>query len=476
MRLPLKKCLGLDTRPAWQEDSFSLLIGDNLQVMPGGSIECRPAVVRVVDLLPESVGLYARGNFLRAVVPSGHEHQDSAPTGVIYDGIGRGAGEDYAGKIDQILAVDTFGVSQVHGPHGYVAIHRSDVDRVEHHWIKEPPADTSDFVDTYVRQPFQPGRALLKIADKIVTTDPANGYIRYCSTLFGPDNWVLDGDAGFEAALQHVRGSREVISLGVHRSQLAVFFADAVQLWQMDQLTDNIYLRETLNGPGTEFPWSVAEIYGDAHFLSRSGFSNLSNAEKTGEAVFADIGDRVKTLTDTITSTDVPLSLWSQKRGQWLVAVGTTIYIYANYPNKRETSWMRWSLPVAVDALTENQGIVYIRSGNTLYRLDDSVGRDSGAAADIDWTGETRQLGGLESVESLVKGLNALVVQSTARTTWTPVCDGRVLTNGAVRIPGDVGPRRSGFSGSGRRVGVRFSGNGRVRIDGVTLHAQVGGM
>ncbi len=467
--IPLSECQGLDTRPSLKDDDFSLITGDNLQVLPGGSLTLRPALVRFADVHEQSVGLYSRGGYLRCVVPSGLSLQELAPTGFIYDGIGRGGSFDYSDKIDQVLAVETFGTSPVSGPHGYLAIKRSDSDVIEHHWVKQPPSSFASFTDTYIRLPFQPGRSLSKVGEKILAPDPANGYLRYCSTLNGPSDWTAVGDAGFEAVLQYVSGSREIIALGVHRGLAAVFFADAVQLWFLDADPANNQLRQVLYGPGTEFPGSVVNIYGDAHFLGRGGFSNLENAKITGEALYADIGDRIKTLSASIQSTDTPIGVWSQKRAQWLLAVGTTIYCYANYPRAGTTSWMRWVLPVSVDAIAENEGTVYVRSGDVVYRLDDTIGRDDGQSSDIAWTWQTRGLRGPKSVRAKRKAIKSATVECTTAATYTPVADERVLTGASCRVPGDTGARRLPLGGSGRRVGLRAEGTGLVTITGAEL-------
>lgn len=473
MQLLLDKCEGLDTRPAWQaEDRFSLDTASNVQIDPGGSISTRPAILKVNDLHAKSVGLYARGGLLRTIVPSGQSYQALAPTGVIYDGIGRGGTYNYDDKISKVLGAESFGVSGIYGPHGYVALLRADTGLVEHHWIKEPPAAVATYVDTMMSAlPFLPGKSIIRIANKIVATSPSEGYFRYCSTLTGPTDWTTSGDAGFENALQFVSGAREIIALGIHRGLLAVYYADAVQLWNMDEDPANISLAQVMNGPGTEFPGSVVNILGDGVFLSRSGFSNLTTAGLTGEAIFGDIGDKIKTLTASIVSTDSPLSLWSQKRGQMICVNGTTAYAYGVYPSAQETSWTTWTIPATVTALTENAGIVYLRIGNAYYRLDDTIGTDYDGNA-IAWTVQTRPLN-LGSMSA--KALRHLTVQSTGASTWTPIVDGRVLTACAVTIPAGTTPIRSLFQGDGRRIALRGTGTGLTRIDGIEIEADKGG-
>lgn len=474
--IQLTGCLGLDTRPSWSgSDSFVLDAATSVQVDPGGSLSTRPAVVYVADLSALSVGLYARGGYLRCIVPSGLSLQGTAPAGVIYDGIGRGGTYDYSSKISEVTASDSFDISAVSGPHGYVALLRADTSIVEHHWIKDPPASAASFTDTYVSLPFQPGRSMIRIANKIVATSPKEGYFRYCSTTNGPSDWTTVGDAGFEAALQFVSGARDFIALGIHRGQLAVFYSDAVQLWHMEEDPAAIELLQVLNGPGTDFSGSVANVLGDAIFLSRSGFANLATATITGEARFAAIGERIRSLTDAISSTATAVSLWSQKRSQYLCAVGTTVYCYSVYAQGQGMSdfWTSWTMPATVTAMAENAGSVYIRSGNALYRLDDTSGTDY-TGTDIAWSFALRPLG-FGRASAFNKELQHLTVQCTGASTWTPVVDGRTLTANAVRFPASTSPLRTMFNGHGRRVGASVSGSGHMRLDGLVIEAGAAG-
>lgn len=474
--LLLRGCEGLDTRLTWDvRDYFAFNASNNVQILPGGAISCRPALILDNALSASSFGLYDRGGFLRCVVPSGLSLQLTAPTGVIYDPIGQGGSFDYTGKIGSVLVAETFGTSPVFGPHGYVSIRRSDDNLIEHHWVQEPPPNAASFTNTFVSLPFTPGRAMTKVADKIVASNPSQGRFNYCSTLSGPADWTTPGDAGFEAALQFVSGSREMVAMSIHRGLLAVFYEDAVQLWQMDQDPENIALLQVLNGPGTAFPNSVSNIAGDTHFLGPAGFSNLTTATVTAEATYGSIGDPIRTLTDLIASGANPISIWSQRRSQWLIAVGTTIYCRSIYPLSKEAAWTTWAMPVTVDYMTELNGIVYIRSGNNYYHLDDTIGRDSGASADIAWSWESRQFGWGNSIAQL-KALKEIVPQCSARATWTPIVDGRILTSAAVTIPGSASPIRAFLTGSGRRIAISCVGNGLMRTDGVLLGAEVCGI
>lgn len=473
--LLLQGCEGLDTRLNWDaKDRFALAASSNVQIQPGGAITTRPALVFDVALSSASFGLYDRGGYLRAIVASGAA-KPVPPTGIVYDGIGDSVATDYTGKIGRVLVAETFGVSPIYGPHGYVSIVRADNSLIEHHWIQEPPVVYTTYANTKVILPFAPGAAMVKISQKIVASNPTQGRFNYCSTLSGPADWTTPGDAGSEQALQFVNGARELVSLQIHRGLLAVFYEDAVQLWQMDVDPANIELKQVLNGPGSKYPNSIANIAGDSHFLGPAGFSNLSTANLTLEAIYGSIGDKIRTLTDSISATDTPLALWSQRRQQYLIANGTTVFCYSVYPLANERTWTTWTLPVTVNYMTELNGIVYIRSGDNLYHLDDTIGRDTGVATDIAWSYQTRQFGFGKAIAQ-IKALKEIVPQCSASATYVPICDGRTLTNARVKIPGSASPIRSFLTGSGRRIALAVNGTGLMRTDGLMLGAEVCGI
>jgi hypothetical protein len=81
--------IGLDTRPGKLGTNVpAFLEAVNVGIVTGGAVALRPAMRFHADLSSESVGLYARGGYLRAIVPGGHDLQPTAPSGMIYDPIG----------------------------------------------------------------------------------------------------------------------------------------------------------------------------------------------------------------------------------------------------------------------------------------------------------------------------------------------------------------------------------------------------
>ncbi len=459
---------GLDTRPGrFGEDNPSLVVGSNISLVPGGALTTRPALVKVCDLHAESLGLYARGGRLRAVVPGGRSIQDSHPSALTYDPIGNGVAYPL-GKLQRLIGVDTFGTSGIYGPHAYVAVQRSDLLTVEHHWIKEPPATSVTPVNTQVVLPFQPGPALLKIEQKMCAPAPRDGTVAFSSTQFGPINWTNLGDAGFLPVADKLSGARDVLTLNTFRGRMAVFFRDAVQLWDMSVDPTKMRLAQTLNGPGALLAGAVANVSGDVYFLGPGGFRSLGTATVTQEADADDIGAPIQTLTKPIPDTAHAVALWSESRSQFLCAIGGRVFALTVAPLEKLKGWTTWDLPVAVDYLVELDRVLYARSGNILYRFDDTLDTDDGGAR-IAWNIRTRDLA--FHVPTLTKTLQYLTIRQTAPAQWRQIVDG--LPFPWKRVPAcSPKPLQVGISGEGKQVALEASGTGRWRLEGLALEAE----
>lgn len=482
----MTKCLGIDTRPEWGDDDWKLTVGTNLQILPGGTFTTRPGLVKDCDLDSHSLGLYARGGALRAVIPSGSgDYAAATPAGVVYDRIGQGGTFDYTGKIGAVLGAETYGADPIQGPSGYIAIQRADTNLVEHHWIRSQSQTLTDFANTMVQLPFLPGNGLVKMANKIIATDPTNGYIRYCSSVNGPNDWTTTGDAGFEFARQFVSGARDMVALGSHRglasalggsqTLLSVMYRDALQLWYIDTVPSKNQFKQQIIGPGTDFPLSCVNVLGDMWFLGRNGFSALQNAQQTAEAKYADIGAPVQTLTASVTANPSAnvISMWSQRRSQFITFVGTTAYVLSYYPLWNESFWTTWSLPYSVDAACEKDGVIYVRCGTAVYHFDDTIDIDDGQTTKIAWTFISQTFGFGSNTQQ--KAIRRITVQNTGAATYTPVMDGRVLSGNSISLPGSTTVLAAIFQGRGRRFALKITGFGAAKCVGLEVQAEIAG-
>ncbi len=372
---------GLDLRrDAAMSDPGSLRVASNVSLLVGGNLARRDALVKICDVNAATVGLYAADGLLRVACPGGQSLQDTRPAEIWYDPVGNGAAYGLTSLAD-VSAVEIASSATGGKGYPYIVVER-DNGRYEHHWLTEIPASAATAVDTLVDLPFDPGRTLVKSNGKLFCDDPSAGVIRFSATTTTPRDWTKARDAGFLTVRQFSAGSQDIRGLSYFKGYVAVLFQDSIQLWQMNADPARTVFISALNGPGTDEPRLTGNVLGDLFYFSRGGFRSLSRSLVTGDDLAEDIGAPIAELTKEATLAD-PVGFWSEARSQYIAANGTTVYVLTYSPSKDTTGWTTWTLPVAVEHIAENNGILYIRSGDTIYRFDPDAEADP--TADVDF-------------------------------------------------------------------------------------------
>lgn len=369
-------------------DAKTSRIATNLDLTTGGGYRTRDGLVEVCTLHAQSVGLYAVGGFLRSVVPGGHSIQNEQTPFVLYDPIGDGVAYPLD-TIEKVHVAEIMGASALTGVFPYLSI-ETVTGRIEHHWIRETPFVASTAVSSKIDLPYSPAPALVKHNGRLWSADQVNGAVRFNSIINGPSDWTLEKDAGNLPVLQFATGNRAIHGLGVYNDLLAVFFGDSTQLYEVPANPALHRQRKVLYGPGTTTPNTVQNVLGDLFYFSRGGFRALSIANQIGEFREGDIGAPVQDETKDLSLVQAPIALWSQTRSQYLCAFGSTIEVFTYSTLNKVQGWTKWELPVTVEYMVELEGVLYIRSGDTVYKFDPEADDDYGT--DIDFTLRTQSL------------------------------------------------------------------------------------
>ncbi len=369
---------GLDLRrDAAMSSQQSLRVASNVDLLVGGNVKRRDALVKVCDVHSSTVGLYAAEGLLRTVCPGGQSLQDTRPTEIWYDPVGDGSAYGLT-SLSAFHAIENVSAAAGGKSYPYVVIER-DTGRIEHHWLNSDPASSAAAVNTKVVLPFDPGKTLAKSYGKLYADDPSAGVLRYSATTTDPTDWNKKRDAGFLAIRQFSAGSQEVKGLSYFKSFVAVVFQDSIQLWQMNEDPAKIQFISALNGPGTETPRLTSNVLGDLFYFSRGGFRSLARNMVTGDDVAEDLGAPIAELTESQDiTTNLPVGLWCESRSQYLAAFGTKVYALTYSPSTGTTGWTTWDLGVPVEHMAENLGVLYVRSGDTVYKFNPDAVLDDG--------------------------------------------------------------------------------------------------
>ncbi len=366
---------GIDVRRnAEVSDPHSVRVANNVDLSLGGAFKSRDGWRRVAILNSQSVGLYEVNGFLRAAIPCGQSlppEELGSGVAVLYDAIGDGSAYPLS-DIQRVTAWEGMGASASVGVFPYIVVKRAS-GKYEHHWIRNFPPTIASPVNTKVTLPFDPSDSIVKMQTKIWAPDNGQGAVYFSSTTNGPSDWTRTADAGFLPVISHVRGGRQVFGLGIYDNALVVMFEDSVQLWNVDPSPANMSLKRVMVGPGTSQQATVRNVLGDLFYFSRGGFRSMKTVALTGQIQENDAtGGPVYPLTSVQSVAKPPVALWSQTRGAYFCAFGSTIFVFKNQPYQKLMGWTTYTMEWAVDYLIEVGGVIYARAGDLLYKLDDT--------------------------------------------------------------------------------------------------------
>jgi len=284
-------------------------------------------------------------------------------------------------------------------------------------------------------------KAIAKTAQKIWAID--NEVVRFTATA-SPRDWTTANDAGFLPTGLQALGDPTATALGTFRNYLAVFGGAWVQVWVVDPDPAKHSLFDQVQGLGTTFPRSVADLSGDSYFLSSLGFRSVTLASATQNIKDLDVGSAIdKLVRQDIPGMTDPVGIYWPGGGQYLCADKTTVWVYSFSRTAKISGWSKYTLPVSVDDMTVLGGDLYIRSGDEVYKLDDSAYTDNGSVfkvnidlpyMDMKSPGVLKQIIGVDTV---VDGSGKVAIAYDARDT-TRVTQ-QIAISGNTR-PGDITP------------------------------------
>lgn len=360
--------LGIDLRKgASVSDANRLRDMKNAFVTTGLATEKRPGLTKAADLEPGTKGLFAA-------------------FGKLHTFYGEGA-VVHANPLFQANKVQHSG-----GPKAVTDVHFADVFNafiyasveytgalVEHHYLDGAPA-------THIADANCPDtKAVIKLASKIFAVGAGTGdVVRYCKTG-APRDWTTANDAGFLPTGLNSRGDRSTNALGTYQKKLVALSKDGAQVWLVDPDPTNMALDTTVENVGTSFPRTVANVAGDLHFLSDYGFRSITTLQLTSNLADVDVGSPIDTLVRPETKVPgvAPKSFYFYGTGQYICAIGNRLFVYSISRTAKIAAWSQYFLPTAVDAFAELGQELYIRSGDTVYKLDPAASTDDGAQFEV---------------------------------------------------------------------------------------------
>ncbi len=343
--------LGIDHRKgAAVSDANRLIEMKNAHVTTGLATEKRPGLTKVADLEPGTAGLFAANGRLNTfycgdtITHSNTLFVANRLNAVTYAGI----------PLMDIAFADSF------NGHFYVAAtHENGSTR--HYWNGEE-ITSADCPHT---------RACIKAKSKIFAVGTGGDAVRYCATADCTD-WVAQDDAGFLPTGMNTRGAREAKALGLYQDKLVVLMRDGAQVWEIDPDPTAMSLNTVVENVGTSFPRSLATVAGDLYFLSDYGFRSVTTMQLINQLSDVDIGSPIDDLVRAALADPghaEPVTTYFYGNGKYMCAIGRTVYVYTVSRTSKIAAWSQYELPVPVEDWAELDGTLYIRSGDSVYKL-----------------------------------------------------------------------------------------------------------
>jgi len=214
-----------------------------------------------------------------------------------------------------------------------------------------------------------------KIGQKIYAASGSD--VRFCATA-APKDWETADDAGFIPSGINAAGSDTVTALGDYRGKLGIFYADSTQLWKVDPdpaLNELVSNAENIGTLHYDTPRAFAN---DLVFLSKMGFRSVTLSVLSDDIQENDIGSPIDKLRSEIADGDEPHSIYFPRLGQLWIVNGSRVYVITYSKSNKITAWSVYDFPVEFSDVTVLDNEVYGRSGNDVYRFDQTIFNDDG--------------------------------------------------------------------------------------------------
>ena len=353
---------GLDVRQlSTSADANRLRVLKNAYVTTGKTLRKRPGLKRFSTLSAGTKGLFAAFNKLWTFSTTDVAHDHTLLVNK---------------RIDAYSNLSLVDIAQCEIFLNYIylcAVYTGGVTR--HHYLD---SSTSTLI-TDVNCPHTP--TIIKKASKIFAIK--NDVVRFSKTS-DARTWTAEEDAGFLPVNVQQTGASNPTALGEYQSNLVVFFPDSAQIWYVDP-DPELHAFVSTTPIGTRYQNSHANMANDIYFLSPSGFRSIAVQANSSNLMDMDVGSPIDSLMLQVMRGAIsPNTVYYRGGGQLMSFIGKKVYVYTFSRAAKISAWAIWDLPITVDAVTELEGVLYLRSGDVVYLFDHNAFDDDGTPIEVD--------------------------------------------------------------------------------------------
>lgn len=225
---------------------------------------------------------------------------------------------------------------------------------------------------------LEPGRFAKTVKTKVYALSTS---LMHYSAIDDPTKFESGTGFGFENLSTNAAGSENLTALANYFDDLAVFSKNNVQVWFVDPDPDQNAQLQVLNNTGAIAPNSVVEFGdNDVFYLSESGIRSLRARDSSNAAFVNDVGIQIddiiqaKILEDSIIASEAQ-GVLEPREGRYLLAIGSTVYVFSFFPSSKVSAWTTYELPFTVKWWAYSGQLVACRSENAIYQLGSVAGK-----------------------------------------------------------------------------------------------------
>ena len=354
---------GLDVRKgASVSDANRLRVLDNCYVTTGKTIRKRPGLTVFANLEYGTVGLKSAGGKLNTFYSQGTvTHADS---------------RFVANKIAHpTTPLDLTKIHYADSFNGYIYVAAEYVGGdIKHHYLDgASPTHIADVNCPNTSSVAKKASKIFAVKDDVV---------RFCKTST-PRDWTTASDAGFLGVGTQQSGVTNPTALGEYAGNLVVFFKDSAQVWTVDPDPAKMTFVQGLD-VGCPYPKGAANMAGDVFFASYDGIRSITTQSTTGNMIDVDVGSPIDGLIKpSLLANSEVKAFYFRGGGQYWAMIGDSAYVYSFSRTSKISAWSKYTFPFEIDDVTELDGDLYFRSGNSVFLFNENAYNDAGNLFDV---------------------------------------------------------------------------------------------
>jgi hypothetical protein len=173
-------------------------------------------------------------------------------------------------------------------------------------------------------------------------------------------------------------GATNPTALGEYSGNLVVFFVDSSQVWTVDPDPAKMVFDQGMD-VGCPYPHGAANMAGDVFFSSYDGIRSITTQSTTGNLIDVDVGSPIDSIVKPEFNTTADIrAFYYRGGGQYWALKEDKAYVYSFSRTSKISAWSRYTFPFSIDDVTELDGDLYFRSGDSVYKLDENAQTDAG--------------------------------------------------------------------------------------------------